>query len=213
MKPTTTLAGLGAAAVLLTGGIALAVDANDSDDLAEAANAALAQQTTSQTTPLTTTETTSDTTSPTSSPTSSPTTSRTDPTNAAPAGTPISPREAAAIAVRHVGGGTVTEIEREFEHGRLEWKVEVVHNGQEVDVRVDSRTGKITRVDRDDRDDRGRDDRDDVRYDDRDDDGSSGHGSDDRYDDNDSSGHGSGGDDNDDDNDDDDNSGHGSDDS
>ncbi|WP_343960527.1 PepSY domain-containing protein, partial [Pseudonocardia alaniniphila] len=74
----------------------------------------------------------------------------------------ISRDEAVAIALAHMGTGRVTEIEREFEHGRLEWKVEIVGRTGEHDVRVDATTGAITRVDADDRrdDDRGSDDRD-----------------------------------------------------
>lgn len=64
----------------------------------------------------------------------------------------LSSAEAADIALRHVGGGQVTEIEREFEHGRREWKVEIIHDGREHDVRVDAASGAVTRtdVDRDD---------------------------------------------------------------
>jgi hypothetical protein len=71
-------------------------------------------------------------------------------------------------------GGTVHEIEREVEHGRLEWKVELTaRDGITYDVRVDAATGDVTRIDQDDkdggRDDDGRhgDDDDDDRYDDR----------------------------------------------
>jgi hypothetical protein len=79
-------------------------------------------------------------------------------------GSEVTSEEAASIALAHVGGGRVTEIEREFEHGRREWKVEIVNGGREHDVRVDATTGAVTRtdVDRDDRggrDDRGSDDR------------------------------------------------------
>lgn len=70
----------------------------------------------------------------------------------------LSSAEAADIALRHVGGGRVTEIEREFEHGRREWKVEIVHNGREHDVRVDAATGAVTRTDVDDDRDDDRDD-------------------------------------------------------
>jgi hypothetical protein len=92
-------------------------------------------------------------------------------------------------------GGTVHEIEREVEHGRLEWKVEITgRDGITYDVRVDAVTGDFVRVEQDDRDDRGRhggdddddrddggDDRDDDHGDDRDDRGDD-HG-DDRDDD------------------------------
>ncbi|GAB3410740.1 PepSY domain-containing protein [Flindersiella endophytica] len=103
----------------------------------------------------------------------------------------VSADAAARIAVAKVGGGHVDEIERELEHGRWEWKVEVIRSGVEYDVRVDAQTGAITRFRADGRDD----DRSDDRSDDRDD--TSGHGDDrgdhdseDRVDDN--SGPGSG---------------------
>ncbi|GAA5122914.1 PepSY domain-containing protein [Pseudonocardia adelaidensis] len=81
---------------------------------------------------------------------SAPTTPPTpDLATASPAGTTgeLSSAEAADIALRHVGGGRVTEIEREFEHGRREWKVEIIHAGREHDVRVDAATGAVTRTD------------------------------------------------------------------
>lgn len=81
-------------------------------------------------------------------------TSTTTATRAAPApqpsGAEIGADEATAIALERVGGGRVDEIEREFEHGRNEWKVEVIHSGAEHDVRVDALTGAITRYEVDD---------------------------------------------------------------
>jgi hypothetical protein len=75
---------------------------------------------------------------------------------------------AAELALRRVAGGRVTEIEREWEHGRLVWKVEVHAGGVEYDIRVDAATGAIVRAradddrdgdaDRDGDDDRGGDD-------------------------------------------------------
>jgi hypothetical protein len=79
-------------------------------------------------------------------------------------------------------GGTVHEIEREVEHGRLEWKVEITaRDGITYDVRVEAATGDFTRIDQDDKDSGKDDDRDDDR-----DDNSGRHGGgddDDRYDD------------------------------
>ncbi|MET0233151.1 MAG: PepSY domain-containing protein [Kibdelosporangium sp.] len=49
------------------------------------------------------------------------------------------------IALDRVGGGQVTKVERELEHGRTEWKYRIVHNGQTYDVRVDATSGGITR--------------------------------------------------------------------
>ncbi|MFB3168986.1 PepSY domain-containing protein [Neobacillus sp. 179-C4.2 HS] len=61
----------------------------------------------------------------------------------------ISVEEAAKIATNEVNG-TVTEVEKEMEHGRMEYKFEIQSNQGEVDVRVDAETGKITRVEFDD---------------------------------------------------------------
>ena len=62
-------------------------------------------------------------------------------------GSEITTEEAVRIALAHVGGGRVSEIERELEHGRREWKVEVVNGGREHDIRVDATTGAVTRTD------------------------------------------------------------------
>lgn len=92
--------------------------------------------------------------------TSEPTVAPTD--TSAPQPGPLTADDASRIVTDRFGG-TVHEIEREYEHGRVEWKVEVrASDGVEYDVRVDSTTGAITRVDRDDDDD----DDDDWRYDD-----------------------------------------------
>lgn len=71
----------------------------------------------------------------------------------------ISVDEAAKIATNEVNG-KITEVEKEMEHGRLEYKFEIQSDRGEVDVRVDAETGKITRVkfDDDSRDDRYDDD-------------------------------------------------------
>ena len=50
-------------------------------------------------------------------------------------------------------GRTVTEVERETEHGRQEWKVEInAADGKSYDVRVDAKSGNVTRADQDDND-------------------------------------------------------------
>jgi uncharacterized membrane protein YkoI len=91
--------------------------------------------------------------------------------------TSLSVEEAANIALNEVNG-KITEVEKEMEHGRLEYKFEIKSDQGEVDVRVDAETGKITRVKFDDdaRDDQYDDDDDDSR-DNQDDD--KGRGSDD----------------------------------
>jgi hypothetical protein len=73
-----------------------------------------------------------------------PTTSSPPPTTSA---TEVPLAEAREIAVARVGGGEVTKVETEIEHGRLEWKIEVVRDGVAYDVRVDATTGDVTRVD------------------------------------------------------------------
>ncbi|MFP7295863.1 PepSY domain-containing protein [Neobacillus niacini] len=78
--------------------------------------------------------------------------------------------DAAKIATNEVNG-KITEVEKEMEHGRLEYKFEIQSEQGEVDIRVDAETGKITRVKfDDDRDDRNDDDDNDNDRDDRDDD-------------------------------------------
>ena len=60
--------------------------------------------------------------------------------------------EAKAIAIRAAGGGRVTKVERETEHGRAVWDVEVYRSGVEHDIDVDRATGEVLRhkTDRDD---------------------------------------------------------------
>lgn len=89
----------------------------------------------------------------------------------------VSQKEAVGIAKNRVGGGQVTEIEWEVEHGRTEWKVELVRDGVECEVRVDATTGAITRTEVDDGSDDRDSDRDDGHGDEWDDDGR--HGGDD----------------------------------
>jgi len=49
------------------------------------------------------------------------------------------------IAVQAAGGGSVESVEREAEHGRAVWKVDVIVGGVEHDIRVDVVTGAVTR--------------------------------------------------------------------
>ncbi|GAB2569004.1 hypothetical protein Aab01nite_08250 [Paractinoplanes abujensis] len=88
----------------------------------------------------------------------------------------VSITQARSKALSVVGGGRVTKVEAETEHGRAVWEIEVVYKGVEHDLDIDRRTGAVTDhdIDRDDRvrdDDRGRDDRgrggDDRGHDDR----------------------------------------------
>jgi uncharacterized membrane protein YkoI len=91
-----------------------------------------------------------ETTTPSTAPTSASPTSSTSGTSAPDDDTEVSADDAAGIAQARYGG-TVHEVEREREHGRLEWKVEVTaDDGKAYDVRVDAQSGEITRVDQDD---------------------------------------------------------------
>ena len=67
--------------------------------------------------------------------------------------------EAVSRAVAHLGGGTATKVERETEHGRAVWEVDVRRDSRITEVQVDTATGSVTRVDDDGRDGRGREDR------------------------------------------------------
>jgi uncharacterized membrane protein YkoI len=140
--PRTVIATTATVAALLIGGTAIATAATN-DTSATATPRPVAVQDGSSTTTV---------------PTTVPITTPAGSTRAGE----LSRDEAAGIALAHVGAGRVTEIEREFEHGRREWKVEIVGRTGEHDVRVDATTGAITRVDADDDrrdDDRDRDDR------------------------------------------------------
>jgi uncharacterized membrane protein YkoI len=157
----------GAVTLLLTAGTALALAIGGEDGGTVGAG--------QTSTGFTTSPTTSDSTSDSTPPTTSSSTTESTPTHsteytAPPAHTVIDSALAIDIALGHVGGGVVTNVEREVEHGRLEWKVRIERNGNRYDVRVDTATGAITRVDAKDDDGgkgRGDDDHDDD-YDDRD---------------------------------------------
>jgi uncharacterized membrane protein YkoI len=71
--------------------------------------------------------------------------------NQSSAGSNLSIEEAAKIALNKVNG-TITEVEKEMEHSRLEYKFEIQSNRGEADVRVDAQTGEVTRVEFDDDD-------------------------------------------------------------
>jgi hypothetical protein len=68
------------------------------------------------------------------------------PTATASAGPAVSSGRAGEIALAHVGGGTITEIESEVEHGRTAWSVKILKNGSRYKVYVDRSNGEITRA-------------------------------------------------------------------
>jgi uncharacterized membrane protein YkoI len=61
----------------------------------------------------------------------------------------ITKEEAAAIAAKSADG-TVKEIEKEMEHGVVQYKVEVETHSGETKVRIEAETGKVVAVEHDD---------------------------------------------------------------
>ncbi|MEW9050206.1 MAG: PepSY domain-containing protein [Neobacillus sp.] len=57
--------------------------------------------------------------------------------------------EASKIATNTVSG-SITEVEREMEHGRLEYKFEIESKNGQMEVRIDAQTGEVTRIEYDD---------------------------------------------------------------
>jgi len=117
------VAGIAAAATLAIGGAALAAGGDD----APSGTATVA---------ATDSPSPDDTASPTDSPTTDDTTNP---------GAAVGSDLAVGIALNATGGGTVTEVEAEFEHGRAAWKVRIVKDGVRYDVYVDANTGEVIR--------------------------------------------------------------------
>lgn len=82
------------------------------------------------------------TTDPSADDTAAPTSTTTAPSGA---GTAVGSMRAGQIARSHVGGGTITEVEAETEHGRAVWSVKIVKNGSRYEVHVDRNSGEVTR--------------------------------------------------------------------
>jgi len=137
MTRTRVLAAL--LAGLTLAGVGTAATALGSDDPATAAPVSVVAQTRAA----------ASTGTPTSTSTSTPTAAG------------VTSVEAGSRAVTHLGGGTVTKVERETEHGRSVWDVEVRRDTRITEVHVDTATGAVTHVEDDDRtaDDRNPDDR------------------------------------------------------
>jgi hypothetical protein len=163
---TTRLATIAASAslgLLVLGGTALALG-GDPAPTPTTSSPVAATSTSATSTPMTSVPETSD-------PAARPIPAPPNPDSSAPA-TAVGRDQAVRIALGHVGGGDVAGVEQEIEHGRPEWKVEIIRSGVEHDVRVDAGTGNVTRQDSDDRDSGGWDsdgwDSDDRDSDDRD---------------------------------------------
>ena len=66
------------------------------------------------------------------------------------ASTQITYDRAKEIALAKVGGGTVKEIELDYEKERLVYEVEIKYNGQEYEIDIDAATGEIVKYKIDD---------------------------------------------------------------
>ena len=66
-----------------------------------------------------------------------------------PASVNITPERAVEIALARVGGGTVREVDHDFERGRAAWWIEIRHGGRVYEVKVDVQTGAIVDFERD----------------------------------------------------------------
>lgn len=62
----------------------------------------------------------------------------------------ISYERAKEIAIAKVGGGTVKEIELDYEKGRLVYEAEVKYNWREYEIKIDAVTGEIVKFKTDD---------------------------------------------------------------
>ncbi|GIJ65458.1 PepSY domain-containing protein [Virgisporangium ochraceum] len=139
-RKALAVAGATAVATVMIGGAALAAAGDDDPARGRPAAVAVTDSPSPDDTPSPT-----DTASPDDSPTGSPDDSPTTTAPAQPGGAVVPSDLAAAAALARVGGGTVTSVESEFEHGRAVWKVRIVKDGVRYDVHVDKETGAITR--------------------------------------------------------------------
>ncbi|BCJ58294.1 PepSY domain-containing protein [Micromonospora endophytica] len=161
----------GAAAVLTAAGVFLGVTAADNDRSRQTTLTAATSAPTTEGVP--TVEATPDDSGTVATPaspsgtTATPTATPTDAATAAPAGDDaVSGERAGEIALAHVGGGRITETDRDRENGRPVWEIEIVSGDTEHDIDVDRETGAVLKaeqepVDHDDDDDDDDDDRDD----------------------------------------------------
>jgi uncharacterized membrane protein YkoI len=147
MRKTLLTVAVGAAAALTGGAIGFAANAPDQPEReASRASALVAPAAPSSEDGLRSGRTPEDGSTTEDSPTHR-ATDRATPTHRATGATRISADRAAAIARDRAGGGTVTKIELDFEHGVRVWTVEVVKGSIEYDVDVNAATGTITKVD------------------------------------------------------------------
>lgn len=77
--------------------------------------------------------------------TSQPTATSTPSQSGSTASGQISYEKAKEIALAKVGGGTIKDIELDYEKGRLVYEVEVKYNSREYEVKIDAATGEIVK--------------------------------------------------------------------
>ncbi|MGW3807805.1 PepSY domain-containing protein [Micromonospora sp. NPDC005113] len=104
----------------------------------------------------------------TSGTTAAPSTSGTPSGGGSPAGAAVNEQRAGEIALARAGGGRITEVEAEQEHGRPVWSVEIIAGDIEHEVDVDRDNGTVVKAEQESVDD-GDDDGDDRNDDDDDD--------------------------------------------
>ena len=131
---------IGAAAVLAIGGTAALAAGADDPSPSPTSDDGGAVPMLPNGDPLPSPSSSSDDATPSPSPSAS--TGTVPPANSASS---VSVAAAKAIAIRAAGGGRVTKVESEVEHGRAVWDVDVLVKGVEHDIDVDQETGTVTR--------------------------------------------------------------------
>lgn len=61
-------------------------------------------------------------------------------------GAPTGAGQARQLARQAVPGGSITETERDYEHGRAVWEVDLHKGGRGYEVKIDAATGKVLSV-------------------------------------------------------------------
>ncbi|MEU6020591.1 PepSY domain-containing protein [Micromonospora sp. NPDC047134] len=78
----------------------------------------------------------------------------------------VSAERAGEIALAKVGGGQITEVDRDQEDNRPVWEVEIVNGDIEHEIEIDRETGEVLKAEQEPVDDDDDDDDDDDRDDD-----------------------------------------------
>ncbi|MGW3601955.1 PepSY domain-containing protein [Micromonospora sp. NPDC005161] len=167
-RSSLLLASVGGAAVLAVAGVAVGVSAAGDP---RASGTTLAAATVGPTATDAPDDSATRGTTPapgTSGTTAAPSTSGTPSGGGSPAGAAVNEQRAGEIALARAGGGRITEVEAEQEHGRPVWSVEIIAGDIEHEVDVDRDNGTVVKAEQESVDD-GDDDGDDRNDDDDDD--------------------------------------------